>query len=186
MELAPTTQKIQPGSSYWCLQAPVPGRLRAKARGSDLEEELWNTERSWPGTEPLCPLGLPWCHHAAPAKRCRGPGHRHHPRSDLWYVSTQPQLRPASAVPSLNPPLPRPLNQLLPLATSCQTCGAVKSVFFSFCYTVILPQTGREGASFFCPYSFLLFSGPLTHGLGRAVRDRTLQYLDARCELLSA
>lgn len=138
-------RKIHPEVVAGCLHAPVPGRRRAKARGSDGEAELEGKLSALrPGREPLRPRGWPGRHHAAPAERCRGPGHRRHPRSDLWYVSTQPRLRPASAAPASVLHLRRPEICLLwPLATSSRTCGAV-SCLFAPCYAEILPQSGRK------------------------------------------
>lgn len=163
--MASHQEKSIPEVVTGCLHAPVPGRRRAKARGSDREVELEGTLSALcPGRELLRPRGWPGRHHAAPAERCRRPGHRHHPRSDLWYVSTPPRLRPASAVPASvlhlrDPEISLPSPFLLP---------AIQESFPRL-------EGRREGASC-CPSSFLLLSRSLTHGSGRAVRNRTLQH----------
>lgn len=108
------------------LHAPVPGLRRAKARGSDWEVELEGTLGALClGRKPLRLRGRPRRHHAAAAQRCGRPEHRHHPRSDLWYVPTQPRLGLASALPASVLYLDDPETFLpFPLATSSQSMGS--------------------------------------------------------------
>lgn len=114
------------------LHAPVPRRRRVKARGSDREVELEGTLSALrPGREPLPPRGWSRGHHAAPAECCGRPGHRHHPRSDLWYVPTQPRLRPAlAALASVFHQRDSRIGLSLSLATSPRTRGVVTPVPF--------------------------------------------------------
>ena len=145
--MAYAPRRIHPGSSYW--PSPCAGSWTSSSQGARLGQRGragGTLSALLLGREPLRPRGWLRRHHAAPAKRCRRPGHRHHPRSDLWYVPTQPRLRLASAAPLPVLHLGDSVTSLsLPVATSVSSAELRRhECLFAPCYTEVLSQTGRK------------------------------------------